>query len=143
LTEVRLPKLGMSMKKGTLKRWLVAEGDPVEKGAPLYELMTDKVNAVIEAPASGVVGRVVAPDGTELPVGGLVAVIGAPGESFPPLEELAGLASATAASPPVGPALPLPTQLGRGSEGEVLASPAARRVARELGVDLALVTPSA
>jgi len=149
LTEVRLPKLGMSMKKGMLKRWLVAEGDPVEKGAPLYELMTDKVNAVIEAPASGVVGRVVAPDGTELPVGGLVAVIGAPGDSFPPLDELAGQASPLPPTPSpaawgggaqaAGAVSPVPA----GAGGEVLASPAARRVARELGVDLALVTPSA
>jgi len=147
LTEVRLPKLGMSMKKGKVKRWLVAEGDPVEKGAPLYELMTDKVNAVIEAPASGVVGRVVVPDGTELPVGGLVAVIGEPGDPFPPLAELAGQVAATAAGPaPVAAAraggvavTSVPAEPG----GEVLASPAARRVARELGVDLAQVPPSA
>src|SRR5207237_6376917 len=104
--------------------------------------------AVIEAPVSGVVGRGVAPEGTELPVGGLVAVIGAPGDSFPPLEKLAGQAAPL-------PPTPSPAAWGGGAQaagagsavpagtgGEVLASPAARRVGRELGVDLALVAPS-
>ena len=58
LTEVRMPKLGMSMKKGKVERWLVAEGQPVEKDKPLFELVTDKVNAVVDAPKSGLLGRV-------------------------------------------------------------------------------------
>ena len=72
LTEVRMPKLGMAMKKGTLKRWLVEEGGAVEKGRPLLEVMTEKINAVVEAPASGVLGRTVAAVNTELPVGALL-----------------------------------------------------------------------
>ncbi|MBJ7613935.1 MAG: 2-oxo acid dehydrogenase subunit E2, partial [Candidatus Dormibacteraeota bacterium] len=81
-TEVRMPKLGMAMKKGTVKRWLVAEGGAVERGMPLLEIMTEKINAVIEAPGSGVLGRVLAADNTELPVGALLGLIAAPGESL-------------------------------------------------------------
>ncbi|MDP9246937.1 MAG: hypothetical protein M3O95_02420 [Candidatus Dormibacteraeota bacterium] len=75
-TEVRMPKLGMAMKKGKVKSWLVAEGGPVEKGAPLLEIMTDKINAVVEAPASGVLGKVLAAANSELPVGALLGLIG-------------------------------------------------------------------
>src|SRR5262249_56543736 len=84
LTEVRMPKLGMAMKKGTLKRWLVAEGGVVEQGKPLLEVMTEKINAVVEPPASGVLGRVVASPSTELPVGALLALIGGPGARLAP-----------------------------------------------------------
>jgi pyruvate dehydrogenase E2 component (dihydrolipoamide acetyltransferase) len=118
LTEVRMPKLGMSMKKGRVQHWLVEEGQPVQKGQPLFELHTDKVNATVDAPASGVLGRVIVADGSELPVGGLLALIGEAGDTFP--------AASTTAPPPAG---------------EVSASPAARRRARELGIDIALVPP--
>ncbi len=124
-TEVRMPKLGMAMKKGTVKRWLVAEGGTVEQGKPLLEIMTEKINAVVEAPGSGVLGRVLAADNTELPVGALLGLIAAPGESLGAAEQ----AVAAAAAAPAG--------------GEVLASPAARRLARDRGIDIALVPPSA
>src|SRR5438445_481445 len=90
-----MPKLGMSMKKGRVQHWLVAEGDPVEKGQPLFELHTDKVNALVDAPASGVLGRVVAGDGAELPVGGLLALIGQAGDTFPSVAEPGGVAEVT------------------------------------------------
>lgn len=143
LTEVRMPKLGMSMKKGTVKKWLVAEGGHVEAGGDLLEIMTEKINAVVPAPAAGVLGRVVAQPETELPVGELLGLIGDPSDSFPPAEELGGTparASQPAPAPPAEAAAAAPT---RGDGGEVLASPAARRMARELGIDLALVPPSA
>ena len=147
LTEVRMPKLGMAMKKGTLKRWLVAEGGTVEQGKPLLEIMTEKINAVVESPGSGVLGRVLAPPGTELPVGALLALIGGPGDGFPPAEELSG---APAAAPPAAASSGAgAASSAAGAESfaagasEVLASPAARRLARELGVEVALVPPSA
>jgi pyruvate dehydrogenase E2 component (dihydrolipoamide acetyltransferase) len=145
LTEVRMPKLGMSMKKGTVKRWLVAEGESVEKGAPLFELTTDKVNAVVEAPAGGVLGRLVAAPGTVLPVGAVLALIGKPGEEFPLAEAVAGGAVAAEPAPQAGArdgAAATRTEPGRAA-GDVPASPAARRLARDLGIDIAAVPPSA
>src|SRR5215472_11145682 len=143
-----MPKLGMAMKKGTLKRWLVSEGGSVEQGKPLLEIMTEKINAVVESPGSGVLGRVVAAPGTELPVGALLALIGGPGDNFPPAEELSGARSATAAAAApsaAGAASPATgaTLSAAGATLEVLASPAARRLARDLGVEIALVPPSA
>jgi pyruvate dehydrogenase E2 component (dihydrolipoyllysine-residue acetyltransferase) len=142
LTEVRMPKLGMKMKSGRVKRWLVAEGGEVEKGQQLFELTTDKVNAVIEAPASGVLGRVVAVPGADLPVGALLALLGQPGDTFPPAEELGAPGSAAAAPEPQ----PIPasaTPAAAREAGGATASPAARRLARELGIDVARVPPSA
>ena len=92
ITEVRMPKLGMAMKKGAVTKWLKAEGDAVQEGADLFELATEKITAVVPAPASGLLGRVVADKGTELPVGALLALIGEPGDTFPPKEELAASA---------------------------------------------------
>jgi pyruvate dehydrogenase E2 component (dihydrolipoamide acetyltransferase) len=132
-----MPKLGMAMKKGTVKRWLVAEGAAVEKGSPLLEIMTEKINAVVEAPGSGVLGRVLAAPNTELPVGALLGLIGAPGESFEATED---------ASPGAAPATPTAAaavSAAPASAGEAPASPAARRLARDLGIDIALVPSSA
>jgi pyruvate dehydrogenase E2 component (dihydrolipoyllysine-residue acetyltransferase) len=134
ITEVRMPKLGMAMKKGAVTKWLKAEGDTVQEGADLFELASEKITAVVPAPASGVLGRVVAGLGTELPVGALLALIGEPGDAFPPAEELAGAGSGLrSASPPAA----------TGGDGGAPASPAAKRRARELGVDIARVPPSA
>ena len=142
LTEVRMPKLGLSMKKGKVERWLVAEGQLVEKDKPLFELVTDKVNAVIAAPTSGLLGRVLVAEGAELPVGDLLAVIGDPEDAFPTVDEL--MAQSPAQNRGDRPTVtPKPTgkELPTRSDGEVSASPAARRRAKELGIDIALVTP--
>jgi pyruvate dehydrogenase E2 component (dihydrolipoamide acetyltransferase) len=148
ITEVRMPKLGMAMKKGAVTKWLRAEGDTVEEGAELYELATEKITATVPAPASGVLGRVVAPASrAELPVGALLALIGEPGDAFPTVEELAPTAPAPAATPTAAAAAGGGGGVARApagaADGEVLASPAARRRARELGVDIAQVPPPA
>jgi pyruvate dehydrogenase E2 component (dihydrolipoamide acetyltransferase) len=148
ITEVRMPKLGMAMKQGVVTKWLKAEGEAVQEGADLFELSTEKISAVVPAPASGLLGRVVAAPGTELPVGALLALIGETGDAFPPREELA------AADRPGGPDRPggrqAPPRIPPGvapaaaaPAGGAPASPAARRRARELGVDVAMVPPSA
>ena len=148
ITEVRMPKLGMAMKKGAVTKWLKAEGDAVQEGADLFELASEKITAVVPAPASGVLGRVVAELATELPVGALLALIGEPGDAFPPREELAGAGGPPAASAAPAPAAaaptpaPAPAAVPAAGEGAP-ASPAARRRARELGVDIAQVPPSA
>jgi pyruvate dehydrogenase E2 component (dihydrolipoamide acetyltransferase) len=148
ITEVRVPKLGMSMKKGVLTKWLKAEGDTVAEGAELFEIATEKITATVPAPASGVLGRVVVPAGNaQLPVGALVGLIGEPGDAFPAAEELAGTPPAATAAParaaapaPAGAAGAVPAGAAR---ADVPASPAAKRRARELGVDIAQVPPAA
>ena len=138
----------MAMKKGKVKSWLVAEGGTVEKGAPLLEIMTDKINAVVEAPASGVLGLVLAAANSELPVGALLGLIGERGEALNVPEGAAPSAPASAASPSSAAAATAPAAApaagaSAAPAGEVLASPAARRLARNLGIDVALVRPAA
>ncbi|HEX8860198.1 MAG TPA: dihydrolipoamide acetyltransferase family protein [Actinomycetes bacterium] len=148
ITEMRMPKLGMAMKKGAVTKWLKVEGDQVREGDELCELATEKITATIPAPASGVLGRIVVPASrAELPVGALLALIGEPGDAFPSAEDLAPIATAPAAAPAV--VAPPEGASGVGAArapaagGEVLASPAAKRRARELGIDIAQVPPSA
>ena len=140
-TQVTLPRLGQGMETGTIVRWLKAEGDPVEKGEPLYELDTEKVTQEVEAETSGVLLRILAVEGEEVMVGSPVAVIGEPGEEIPEAPRPAGRAPAPPApaevplpepKPELPPALPAPQADG----GRVKASPLARRIARERGIDL-------
>lgn len=140
ITEVAMPKLGMAMKTGIVTRWRVQEGEPVTEGAALLDIETEKISAVIPSPASGVLGRVVAGVGTKLPVGALLALIGDPADAFPPKEELAPSA-AGGREPQAGtvPAQPVAAAQPVGAP----VSPAARRRAKELGVDVTLVPPSA
>src|SRR5213593_4781527 len=78
-TEIKLPRLGQGMESGTIVKWLKAEGEPVEKGEPLYELDTDKVTQEVEADASGVLLKIAVEEG-EVEVGKTIAVIGRQGE---------------------------------------------------------------
>src|ERR1043165_1509557 len=78
-TEIKLPRLGQGMESGTIVKWLKSEGEPVEKGEPLYELDTDKVTQEVEANASGVLLKIAVEEG-EVEVGRTIAVIGEEGE---------------------------------------------------------------
>src|SRR5438874_3466264 len=81
-TEIKLPRLGQGMESGTIVKWLKSEGDAVQKGQPLYELDTDKVTQEVEADASGVLLKIVVPEG-EVPVGTAVGYVGEAGEAVP------------------------------------------------------------
>ena len=140
-TEVRLPRLGQGMEAGTIVRWLKSEGEPVEKGEPLYELDTDKVTQEVEAEASGVLLRIAVTEG-EVPVGETIAFIGAEGE------EVAVEAKNPAEAPKPEPARAAVAdepprqeqQAAAGTtNGRIKASPLARRIAHERGIDLATV----
>jgi pyruvate dehydrogenase E2 component (dihydrolipoamide acetyltransferase) len=157
-TEVTLPRLGQGMESGTIVRWLKAEGESVEKGEPLYELDTEKVTQEVEADASGVVLRILAQEGDEIEVGKPVAVIGEEGEEVPAAESPDGdSASARAAeeAPRADDEPKLDEAAGRAPEraldtgdgrpagaagARVKASPLARRIARERGIDLAALS---
>ncbi len=155
-TKVILPRLGQGMESGTIVRWLKAEGEPVRKGEPLFELDTDKVTQEVEAEASGVLLRIEVREG-EVPVGQTVAFIGAEGEELPAAAPdggagrpaaPAGPAGAEGAAPPVGEREPPAAreapaaEPAQPSDGRLKASPLARRLARERGLDLAAIRGS-
>ncbi len=161
--EVKLPRLGQGMESGTIVKWLKSEGERVEKGEPLYELDTDKVTQEVEAEASGVLLKIAIREG-EVPVGRTIAVIGEEGEQV----ELSGNGASeqpppgaaesdvqTVEAPAQAPAREPDREEGREAAaetagtaeqapaqrdgGRVKASPLARRIARERGIDLASV----
>ena len=82
-TLVTMPKLGMNMEEGVLVRWLVAEGAVVKNGQEILEIETDKATTEIEAPAAGILARIVRREGETVPINGVMAVILAPGEEMP------------------------------------------------------------
>ena len=83
-TNVILPALGMAQETGKVVRWLKAEGEQVTKGDPLAEIETDKATVELEAPATGVLANVTAAGDEDIPVGQVIAMIVAPGESPQP-----------------------------------------------------------
>src|SRR5918992_3135108 len=92
-TLVKMPKWGLTMTAGTVTGWIADEGSEVAEGAPLLTVETEKAVNDVEAPAAGVLVKIVAGAGTEVPVSGPVAVIAAPGETLSE-EEIATLVSA-------------------------------------------------
>jgi pyruvate dehydrogenase E2 component (dihydrolipoamide acetyltransferase) len=148
-SQVTLPRLGQGMESGTIVRWLKAEGDAVEKGEILYELDTEKATQEVEAEESGVLLKILAGEGEEIEVGKPIAVIGAPGEEYsapesdgsngeeePVTAPEAEQPSEREASPVAQPQPAAQAENG----GRVKASPLARRIARERGVDLSGLT---
>jgi len=137
-TEVKLPRLGQGMESGTIVRWLKTEGEQVAKGEPLYELDTDKVTQEVEAEASGVLLKIAVNEG-EVEVGRTIAFIGKEGESVAvePVEAPKAEAPKAAEAPKKVEQAPEP--VAQTTNGRVKASPLARRLARERGIDLASV----
>ena len=156
-TEVKLPRLGQGMESGVVVRWLKEEGDQVEKGEPLYELDTEKVTQEVEAEASGVLLKIAVREG-EVPVGQTVAVIGEKGEEVaePEEPEQPDVDETPQEEGSRGPARDTEREEGAQAEraavteqftetresernGRIKASPLARRIARDRGIDLAVV----
>jgi pyruvate dehydrogenase E2 component (dihydrolipoamide acetyltransferase) len=152
--EVKLPRLGQGMEAGTIVKWLKSEGDRVEKGEPLYELDTEKVTQEVEAEASGVLLKIAVESG-EVPVGRTVAVIGEEGEQVELADEGAAASGEKPAEAPkvepereegreaaaaVAEAEPDADRDATANGGRIKASPLARRMARERGIDLSGLT---
>jgi len=150
-TDVSLPRLGQGMEAGTIVRWLKSEGDKVEKGEPLYELDTDKVTQEVEADASGVLLKILAGEGEEIEVGKRIAVIGEEGEEVAADEAAVEVDEDEQEEGSPAPAREEERERGREAakeeaeeqqetaraNGRIKASPLARRIARERGIDLA------
>ena len=80
--KVIMPQAGQDLETGVVKHWLKAEGDSVEKGEPIVQIETEKVTLDVEAPAAGVLLRILVPDETETAIFSTIAVIGQPGEDI-------------------------------------------------------------
>jgi pyruvate dehydrogenase E2 component (dihydrolipoamide acetyltransferase) len=144
LVEIVMPRLSDAMEEGTIVDWLVSVGDTVHEGAPLVEVETDKATVVYESEHDGTILALSADVGASVTVGALIAVIGALGEE----------PAATPAQGPGAPgerpgtdsvalvAPPSPASSGAAKPPRVKASPLARRIAAELGVDLATLVGS-
>ena len=142
-TVIKMPKWGLTMTAGTVTDWLYAEGADVSEGVPMLTVETEKAVNDVEAPADGVLVRIVAQAGQEIPVSSPIAVIAAEGEDLSPdqIDQLIADASpkkkTAAASSTSGDSKRSGQAAARDDSGRVNASPAARRRAQELGVDLA------
>ena len=141
--EFKLPDLGEGLTEGEIARWLVAEGQEVAEDDPLVEIQTDKTTVEIPSPAAGTVSKILAGEGDVVPVGTVIVVIGdgASGsepQSPPRAAERPDQAAAAGAKPASGSE----PQSSTRPAGTVRATPLVRRIAQELGVDPASVTPT-
>jgi len=139
--EVIMPKFGLTMHEGTIQKWLKSEGEVVTAGEPLFEVETEKVLYEVEAPASGVLAKILFPASSTVPIRTVIAVIAEPGEEPAEVASRYGArasqaapptASASTGEPKADAAIP-PRVAGR-------ATPAARKLAEKLGVALGAVS---
>ena len=145
-TSIVMPQMGYDMHEGKVVRWLKKEGEEVTRGEVIAEIETDKATVEYEAYTGGVMAKIVAEEGVAIPVGGLIAVMTAPGEAIPE-DILTDAAIALAADSPAPAAAavqalegPISAAAAPADTKEVRASPLARRLAKERGFDLATIT---
>jgi pyruvate dehydrogenase E2 component (dihydrolipoamide acetyltransferase) len=125
--EFKLPDLGEGLTEGEIARWLVTEGQEIAEDDPLVEIQTDKTTVEIPSPAAGTVSRILAEEGQVVPVGTVIVVIG--GDGVAPADEEQARAEPSSSNSLL-------------QAKRVRATPLVRNVAKELGVDLATVTPT-
>lgn len=141
---INMPKLGFDMAEGTLVRWLKKEGETVAKGDVLAEIETDKATVEVESSASGVVRKLLVDEGAVVPVNTPIAIVGAADEKIEEIvvsrqsSVVSGQSSAPAAGPDRSPA-PVAAAAALPAVGPIKASPLAKRVARERGLDLSRI----
>ena len=136
-----MPQMGFDMQEGTVVRWLKTEGSQVELGDPIAEIETDKAVVEFESYASGVLQTILVPEGTTVPVGEPIAIVAAEGEApTEPATRRPDRPSEAEAPVVAAPPAPFPQrEVPATAAGETRASPVARRLAQERGVDLTQV----
>ena len=156
-TEVRMPALGESVTEGTVTTWLKSVGDAVDADEPLLEVSTDKVDSEVPSPVAGFLAEIRVPEDETVEVGTVVAIISSSAPSAAPVAEAAAPAAPVAPAAPAAPAAPVDpfpnasTLAQTASAAPVVETPVAvtgsayvtpivRKLARELGVDLASVS---
>ncbi len=140
IATVKIPKISANVGEVTVTRWLKQEREPIARGEALAELTTDKAAFDLEAPAGGVVRKILAREQSVLPVGYVIALVGSAEDALPNVDAanrraLAMHRGEDAARPPP----PNPARKKTARSGTVRATPAARRLARKNGVDLQAV----
>jgi len=147
---VNMPKLGFDMREGQLVKWVVKVGESVEQGAIVAEIESDKATVEVESYVSGTVLELLVSEGDWVPIGAPIAIVGELGETYDKaalgitgaVAEPAPAAAApaqVAAAAPVPAAAPAAAENGHGLPEGVRASPLARRMARDMGIDIARV----
>ena len=139
--EVLMPQLGLTMEEGTVSQWVKHEGDAVKAGDVLLEITTDKLTNEVTSEHDGVLLKIVAQEGEDIPVKGLLCYVGQPGEAVGDAPAAPASAPAAAAAPAAAPAhaaAPAPAADGR----RIRISPLARKTAAKLGVDVTKLTGS-
>ena len=148
ITAVTMPKWGIEMTEGAIVKWRVRVGDPVARAAELLDVETEKIVNTVEAPAAGVLRRILAHDGDTCAVGTLIGLIAEAGTADVELDRFIGSFVAAVVSfdpaelpPAARPAVPDAEPVAASADAEdARVSPIARRIAERLGVDLAKVT---
>lgn len=150
--EILMPALSPTMEEGTLAKWMVKEGDAISSGDVIAEIETDKATMEVEAVDEGVIGKIIVAEGTEgVPINTIIAVLLEDGEDAAdigasaqtPAVEQEAKAQATAATPPAPrPEDPSPIAPTTAEGGRVFASPLARRIAAQKGLDLSQISGS-
>ena len=148
--EVTMPKFGLTMQEGTIQRYFKVPGDSVQAGEPLYEVETEKVLYEVEAPASGTLAAALFPEGATVECGVVVAIIAESGEDAAAVGAAHGAGASARVGAPAALAAGAPTRAPDGAAAAAAAadeagarravSPVARKLAAELGVELARVT---
>lgn len=140
-TKMIMPMLGQTMEEGTITKWLKKEGDPVEKGEPLLEVMTDKVNMEVESPVSGILRKIIAKEDDTVPIMAPIAIIGSADEPIDDLLE-SGAAPETAeeskVEQPAQEAAPSEEvkEISTVSTSKIIISPRARKLAEDNGIPI-------
>jgi len=135
-----MPKLGLTMKTGMVAQWNVREGDRVAMGAPVVEITTEKITYVLESQSEGVLLKILVPDEGEVPIGAIIGVVGEPSEDISAF--LPDTPTGTAAQAATGTPMPDASAGTAAAPARVTASPAARKLAAQLGIDVAALTGS-
>ncbi len=142
--EVLMPQLGLTMEEGTVSQWLKKEGDEVKAGEAILEITTDKLTNEVVSEHDGVLLKIVAQEGDDIPVKGLLAYIGQPGEQVGDGAAAPAAAAAPEAAPAAAaaPAAPAAAPVADASGKRIRISPFARKLATGMGVDYSTLTGS-
>lgn len=136
-SQVTMPKLGLTMKQGTVGKWYKNEGDPVQEGEPIVDITTDKITTKVEAPASGVLRKILVNKGSKVPVGALLGIIAEPDEDIAALLTEAEAPAENTKVSAKDDKVPVEVKGAKAEPGKrIIASPVARRLAGEHGIDL-------